>query len=182
DIGELHPNGVVKIIDRKKNLIKLSQGEYIALEHLENVYGITPIVEDVSIFINSVIFKSALVAVVVPNEEITKKWAYSNGHMAPFSELCSLDQLKKYVLSELKMTAEKNKLKGFEYIKGVVLDPQPFDMERDLVTSTMKKRRNNMLKYYQVSLSKGLSSVEVKTSKFNLGGNLISATLFNQLA
>lgn len=43
------PNGVVKIIDRKKNLIKLSQGEYIALEHLENVYVITPIVEDVSI-------------------------------------------------------------------------------------------------------------------------------------
>lgn len=45
------PNGTVKIIDRKKNLIKLSQGEYIALEYLENVYGITPIVEDVSIFI-----------------------------------------------------------------------------------------------------------------------------------
>jgi long-subunit acyl-CoA synthetase (AMP-forming) len=49
DIGEIQPNGVVKIIDRKKNLIKLSQGEYIALEYLENVYGITPIVEDVSI-------------------------------------------------------------------------------------------------------------------------------------
>jgi len=45
----MQPNGVVKIIDRKKNLIKLSQGEYIALEYLENVYGITPIVEDVSI-------------------------------------------------------------------------------------------------------------------------------------
>lgn len=48
DIGEMFPNGVVKIIDRKKNLIKLSQGEYIALEYLENVYSITPIVEDVS--------------------------------------------------------------------------------------------------------------------------------------
>lgn len=48
DIGEILPNGVVKIVDRKKNLVKLSQGEYIALEHLENVYGITPIVEDVS--------------------------------------------------------------------------------------------------------------------------------------
>ncbi|KAL5155814.1 Long chain acyl-CoA synthetase 1 [Glycine soja] len=150
DIAEVQLNGAVKIIDRKKNLIKLSQGEYIALEHLENVYGITPIVEDVWVYGNS--FKSALVAVVVPNEETTKKWAFSNGHMAPFSKLCSLDQLKKHVLSELKMTAERNKLKGFEYIKGVILDPQPFDMERDLVTSTMKKRRNNMLKYYQVEI------------------------------
>lgn len=60
-------------------------------------------------------FKSALVAVIVPNEEITKKWAYSNGQMAPFSELCSLDQLKKYVLSELKLTAERNKVTSMEY-------------------------------------------------------------------
>lgn len=51
DIGEILPNGIIKVIDRKKNLIKLSQGEYIALEYLENVYGITPIVEDVRIYL-----------------------------------------------------------------------------------------------------------------------------------
>lgn len=53
DIGEMLPNGIVKIIDRKKNLVKLSQGEYIALEYLENVYTITPIVEDVSIWLST---------------------------------------------------------------------------------------------------------------------------------
>lgn len=48
DIGEMSENGVVRIIDRKKNLIKLSQGEYVAVEHLEKVYSVTPVIEDVS--------------------------------------------------------------------------------------------------------------------------------------
>lgn len=41
-------------------------------------------------------------------------------------------------------------LKGFEFIKAIHLDPVPFDMERDLLTPTYKKRRAQFLKYYQV--------------------------------
>lgn len=50
------PNGIVKVIDRKKNLIKLSQGEYVALEYLENVYGVTPIIDDVRISIDRLLY------------------------------------------------------------------------------------------------------------------------------
>lgn len=150
DIGQMLPNGVLKIIDRKKNLIKLSQGEYVALEHLENVYGISPSVEDIWVYGDS--FKSMLVAVVVPHEENTKKWASTNGFAGSYSVLSRLDQLRHYILMELKAIAERNKLKGFEYIKGVILAPLPFDMERDLVTATMKKKRNNMLKLYKVEI------------------------------
>ncbi|KAI3951732.1 hypothetical protein MKW98_013790 [Papaver atlanticum] len=151
DIGEILPNGALKIIDRKKNIFKLSQGEYVAVEYLEKVYSFIPIVDDIWVYGDS--FKSMLVAVVVPNVANTKTWASSNGHTGSVSELCSLEALRNHILLELKHTAEQKKLRGFEHIKGVVLDPLSFDVERDLVTPTMKKKRNQLLKHYQVLIN-----------------------------
>lgn len=106
-------NGVVKIIDRKKNLIKLSQGEYVALEYLEKVYGICPAVEDIWVYGDSL--KPILVAVVVPNEEYTKKWAQQNGHKGSFEDLCSLEELKDHILNELQSVGERNKVSLISY-------------------------------------------------------------------
>ncbi|KAG9457767.1 hypothetical protein H6P81_002275 [Aristolochia fimbriata] len=150
DIGEMSPDGILRVIDRKKNIFKLSQGEYVAAEYLENIYNFTPIAEDIWVYGDS--FRSMLVAVVVPSEVHTKKWAEINGHFGSFSELCLLNELKDHVLLELQSTAKKNKLRGFEYIKGVILDYQPFDVERDLMTPTMKKKRTHLLKHYQVAI------------------------------
>lgn len=49
DIGEWQPDGSMKIIDRKKNIFKLSQGEYVAVENLENIFGQTPGVDSVQL-------------------------------------------------------------------------------------------------------------------------------------
>ncbi|CAN6468968.1 unnamed protein product [Victoria cruziana] len=157
DVGELQPNGVLKIIDRKKNIFKLSQGEYIAVENLEKAYASPAIIEDIWVYGSS--FQSMLVAVVVPNEEHAEKWAEANGHKGSFSELCALPQLKNHILLELKSAAEKNKLKKFEYIKGIILETQRFEFQPDLLTPTMKKKRSHLLKHYQEGIDELYSTL-----------------------
>ncbi|XP_060180127.1 long chain acyl-CoA synthetase 4-like [Lycium barbarum] len=147
DIGEWQPNGSLKIIDRKKNIFKLSQGEYVAVENLENVYGNNPVIDSIWLYGSS--FESFLVAVVNPNKQETEKWAKQNGLSGDFNSLCENSKVKEYIQGELTKAGKEKKLKGFEFIKAIHLDPVPFDMERDLLTPTFKKKRPQLLKYYK---------------------------------
>ncbi|CAL5433788.1 unnamed protein product [Camellia sinensis] len=119
-------------------------GEYVAVENLENVYGSVTGIDSIRVYGNS--FESFLVAVVNPNKQVLERWAEENGVPGDFNSLCENPKAKQNVLVEL---TRIGKLKGFEFIKAVHLDPEPFDMERDLLTPTFKKKRPQLLKYYQ---------------------------------
>ncbi|XP_043716866.1 long chain acyl-CoA synthetase 4-like [Telopea speciosissima] len=150
DIGEWQPNGTMKIVDRKKNIFKLSQGEYVAVENLENIYGLASAVDAIWVYGNS--FESFLVAVVNPNQQALERCAEANGITGDFISLCENPKIKEFIIGELTKIGKEKKLKGFEFIKAVHLDPVPFDMERDLITSTYKKKRPQLLKYYQSAI------------------------------
>ncbi|KAL6174841.1 hypothetical protein ACLB2K_051486 [Fragaria x ananassa] len=147
DIGEWQQDGSLKIIDRKKNIFKLSQGEYVAVENLENIYGLVSDIDAIWVYGNS--FESCLVAIINPNKQAIERWAQQNDVSGDFNSLCENAKVKEYVLGELNKIAKDKKLKGFEVIKAVHLDPEPFDMERDLITPTYKKKRPQLLKYYK---------------------------------
>ncbi|KAF7810460.1 long chain acyl-CoA synthetase 4-like [Senna tora] len=147
DIGEWQPDGSMKIIDRKKNIFKLSQGEYVAVENLENIYSQASAVDSIWVYGNS--FESFLVAVVNPNKQALERWAEENGVNKDFNSLCEDSRAKSFIVEELTKIGKEKKLKGFEFIKSVHLEPEPFDMERDLITPTYKKKRPQLLKYYQ---------------------------------
>ncbi|CAI9101131.1 OLC1v1038389C1 [Oldenlandia corymbosa var. corymbosa] len=148
DIGEWQPDGSMKIIDRKKNIFKLSQGEYVAVENLENIYGLATCIDSIWVYGSS--YESFLVAVVNPNAEVLESWAEENGITAEtFDALCENPMAKDYILKELTKIGKEKQLKGFEFIKAVHLDATPFDMERDLLTPTYKKKRAPFLKHYK---------------------------------
>ncbi|KAJ9704877.1 hypothetical protein PVL29_003091 [Vitis rotundifolia] len=147
DIGEWQPNGAMKIIDRKKNIFKLSQGEYVAVENLENTYSRCPLITSIWVYGNS--FESFLVAVVVPDKKALEDWAENHNVTGDFKSLCENLKARKYVLDELNNTGQNHQLKGFERLKAIHLDPNPFDIERDLVTPTFKLKRPQLLKYYK---------------------------------
>ncbi|XP_028127616.1 long chain acyl-CoA synthetase 2-like [Camellia sinensis] len=147
DIGEWQPNGAMKIIDRKKNIFKLSQGEYIAVENIENTYSRCPLVTSIWVYGNS--FESFLVAVVVPDRKMLEEWVANNNESGDFKLLCENLKARKYILDELNSTGQKHKLRGFEVLKAVHLEPNPFDIDRDLITPTFKLKRPQLLKYYK---------------------------------
>ena len=64
DIGQILPGtNALKVIDRKKNIFKLSQGEYVAPDKLQTYYKTTKGIADMFVYGDS--YKSALVAVIV---------------------------------------------------------------------------------------------------------------------
>ncbi|KAM7279046.1 hypothetical protein ACFE04_006180 [Oxalis oulophora] len=157
DVGEWQPDGSLKIIDRKKNIFKLSQGEYVAVENLEGVYSQVSSVESIWVYGNS--FESSLVAVVNANKQEVEQWAAQNGLTGDFNSICEDPRTKDYIIGELAKIAKENKLKGFEHIRGVHLDPVPFDVERELLTPSYKKKRPQMLKYYKAAIDEMYKSV-----------------------
>eukprot|EP00887_Chlorella_sp_A99_P001270 scaffold14.g1270.t1 len=136
DIGTLTENGCLKIIDRKKNIFKLAQGqfgvdgEYIAVEHLENVFGRSHDVEQIWVYGTST--ESVLVAVVVPQQHW---WKEQGGKEAAAAR----PEAHKAMLQELTAVGKAAKLKGFEFIKAVHLEPEPF--RREGAVGCSKKRR-----------------------------------------
>jgi len=66
DIGMMIPNGTLKIIDRKKNIFKLQQGEYVAPEKIENIYLNSKYVTEIFVYGDSL--QNYLIAIIFPDE------------------------------------------------------------------------------------------------------------------
>lgn len=79
DIGMIRPNGSLSIVDRKKHIFKLAQGEYIAPEKLENIYVQSKYLQQV--FIHGDSIQTAIVGILVVDPDSAKIWGEKKGRL-----------------------------------------------------------------------------------------------------
>ncbi|WVO13079.1 hypothetical protein L204_100689 [Cryptococcus depauperatus] len=151
DIGEIDHAGRLKIIDRLKNVVKLSQGEYVALEKIEGIYALDPLFA--SFLVHGDPTRSYLIALaaldpvqaaLLVNKVLGKD--IKSDDVQILEQLVQDSNVRMAVLRKLAVTAKQNKLNGFEHIKGLHLTLKPFSEE--IITPTFKFKRNIAAKIY----------------------------------
>ncbi|CCL99155.1 uncharacterized protein FIBRA_01170 [Fibroporia radiculosa] len=146
DVGEMDECGRLRIIDRVKNIMKLAQGEYVALENIENVYSACPLVAQ--LFVHGDSLQSYLLAVVVPDPvQFADLVSKLYGKPITPTDVTALEaavydpKVNAAVLAELTKQAQAEKLKGFEMIKRIHITMELFTVDNGCLTPTLKIRR-----------------------------------------
>mmetsp|Transcript_1312 Transcript_1312/g.3208 ORF Transcript_1312/g.3208 Transcript_1312/m.3208 type:complete len:669 (+) Transcript_1312:212-2218(+) len=143
DIGLFTKEGKLRIIDRKKNIFKLAQGEYVAAEKIENILLRSPLAAQIFVYGDSL--QSCLVAIVVPDADTLKMRGMDVASPAT----------KKAIFDSFIEQAKKNQLNGFEIPKLIHVCPQEFSAlpVRDgidtVLTPTFKLVRNKARDYFR---------------------------------
>ena len=170
DIGMMDERGCLVIIDRKKNIFKLAQGEYIAPEKIENVYAKNTLLAQ--IYLHGDSLQSALVAIVVPDPEalavLVAKIPSVAGKKLSYQELFKHPDIRAAILAEMDKTGRKGGLRGFEFARSIYLESEPFSMENDLLTPTFKIKRPQAAKFYESQIAAMYEELDKQTIKAKL--------------
>uniref|UniRef100_A0A8C8RG61 long-chain-fatty-acid--CoA ligase n=1 Tax=Pelusios castaneus TaxID=367368 RepID=A0A8C8RG61_9SAUR len=152
DIGEFHADGCLKIIDRKKDLVKLQAGEYVSLGKVEAALKNLPLVDNICAYASS--FQSYVIAFVVPNQKELTELARKKGFKGTWDEICTSAEMEKEVLKVLAEAASSAHLEKFEIPMKIHLSPDPWTPETGLVTDAFKLKRRELTSHYQIDIDR----------------------------
>lgn len=149
DVVELFDKRKIRIIDRVKNFFKLSQGEYISSEPIENVYLRSRWIDQIFVGhadLGKYPVQTSVLAVVVPQEATIRSWLDSerpdlrHAEIPDFADLCSIykKELTQKILAELRAEGLAASLREMEIPCGLVIDSRQWTPENGLLTPSNK--------------------------------------------
>lgn len=130
-VAEIGPDQL-RYVDRRNNVLKLSQGEFVAVSKLEAIYVTCDLVHQIYVYGNGE--RSYLLAVVVPTEEAMVR--FSGG------------ELKRLILKSMQEAARAAELEPYEIPRDIVIEPSPFTLDNGLLSGIRKPSRPNLRAKY----------------------------------
>jgi fatty acid CoA ligase FadD9 len=130
-VAEVGPDQLV-YLDRRNNVLKLSQGEFVTVAKLEAAFGDSPLVRQIFVYGNSA--RSYLLAVVVPTEDALTRY--------------EADTLKSAIAESLQNVARAADLQSYEIPRDFIVETRPFTLENGLLTGIRKLARPRLKEHY----------------------------------
>ncbi|OMC18589.1 carboxylic acid reductase [Mycobacterium colombiense] len=129
--AEIAPNRLV-YVDRRNNVLKLAQGEFVTLAKLEAVFGNSPLIRQIYVYGNSA--QPYLLAVVVPTEEVLAD--------------NDIESLKPKIADSLQKVAREAGLQSYEVPRDFIIETTPFTLENGLLTGIRKLAWPKLKQHY----------------------------------
>uniref|UniRef100_A0A673C8P4 Arachidonate--CoA ligase n=1 Tax=Sphaeramia orbicularis TaxID=375764 RepID=A0A673C8P4_9TELE len=157
DIGKWLPNGTLKIVDRKKHIFKLAQGEYIAPEKIENVYIHSDAVAQVFVHGDSLQVVFVSVTSFCSHPGVSE----DTGLEGTYLELCGRKEVKQAILDDILRLGKEGGLKSFEQVKAIHIHTELFSIQNNLLTPTMKAKRNELRQHFRAQIDELYAVINV---------------------
>ncbi len=148
DIGDLDPDGFLRITDRKKDLIVTSGGKNVAPQPIENRLKLIPYFENVVLIGDGRNFVAAL---ITPNYEAITAYARENG-IAFESPGQLIRRREIYDLAMEEIERYSQDLSDFEKVRKIAFLDKQFSIDEGELTPTMKVRRFTIQKKYRAAI------------------------------
>jgi fatty acid CoA ligase FadD9 len=130
-VAEVGPDKLV-YVDRRNNVLKLAQGEFVTVAKLEAEFGNSPLVQQIYVYGNSA--HPYLLAVVVPTQEALQRFDDA--------------QLKPAIADSLQKVAKEARLQSYEVPRDFIIETTPFTLENGLLTGIRKLAWPKLKQHY----------------------------------
>lgn len=160
DIGRVvpHLNNGILIIDRVKEIFKLTQGEYIIPNKLENVYGRSKYVAQILIYGNAT--KNNIIAIINPN----KKDCCEFLHLTlddPIEKIYNNPALEEEIRNDLLRLADEANFNSLEKVRYFILTQEEFAVTNGCLTPTLKPVRKKIEPKYKEQINALYKQIEL---------------------
>ncbi|WP_044511727.1 carboxylic acid reductase [Mycobacterium simiae] len=166
-VAEIEPDRVA-YVDRRNNVLKLAQGEFVAVATLESVYATAPLVRQIFLYGNSE--RPSLLAVIVPTSEALAEYGNSQA-------------LKTALYRSLQQSASAAQLQSYEVPVDFILETEPFTESNGLLSGLGKQLRPRLKERYGEELERLYTDIaaaqvdEIRTLRENAEHRPVVETL-----